>query len=335
MGFTASTFYKAWAARLRVPFLAGTKGRAVMGAFSQVLGDSTIDWANASLYERLPEFASSTPLGLIASERQLDTSAQETTAALAIRETYATAISKYYGTPLGLLLGLHFSGFDGAKIVTQNGNIYSLTTPLPTMVSGQQATWDPTPSLVTTTADALVTALTSSVTPSRSIPAGTPWFFFDNNTDQCNRFAVIYPTWPFSALTQAFFNNSDVATATFPFAFGDTTYSVIYGPPSAPVILTVDGTSKTTTTVNILASGQWTGSVWVTAYATGVNPLNTFSSVPLLKNSITRWRPEKAICMGVFAIQSGEMWDWPVGLTWDGDSNLWDSSSVSQILGAF
>lgn len=332
MGFVTSTFYRAWAARLRVPFLAGTKGRAVMGAFATVLGDWTIDGANASLYERLPEYASSTPLGLIASERQLDTGPQDTLSALAIRETYATVISKYYGTPLGLLLGLHFSGFDGAQIVTQNGNIYSLTQPLPPMISGQQASWDPTGNLVTSTASTLTNILTSSVTPSRSIPAGTSWWTFDGNTDQCNRFAVIYPTWPFSALAIAIFNNSDIAVVTFPFTMPDTNYGLVYGMPTDEVMLSEDGSARSTTTATIRASAPWTGSVPVIAWEPGVNPLNTFSSVPLLRNSIMRWRPEKAICMGVFAIQSGRMWGYPTTNKW-GDGGTW-GGTVTQILGA-
>ena len=75
--------------------------------------------------------------------------------------SYAVQIAKFDGSPLGVLLGLHFSGFDNAVLVQQNGRAYQLTLPLPAFTS----TWDPTPNLVVTNLDVLVAPLTSSVTP--------------------------------------------------------------------------------------------------------------------------------------------------------------------------
>jgi hypothetical protein len=60
-------------------------------------------------------------------------------------------LSKFYGRPLGILLGLHYAGFDNAVLVQQNGRAYQLTLPLPTLIVGQP--WDPTPNLVITACD--------------------------------------------------------------------------------------------------------------------------------------------------------------------------------------
>ena len=91
---------------------------------------------------------------------------------------------------------MHYAGIDNAVLVQQNGVYYQLTLPLPPPAA------DPTGNLVVGTLGALPSILTSSVTPGRSIPSGTPWWIFDNKTDFTSRFAIVFPLGS-SALTAA------------------------------------------------------------------------------------------------------------------------------------
>lgn len=272
-----------------------------------------------------PELAPQDALAALGDEMGLDQGPSELVADYAQRLRQAWVYWPYAGTPVGLLQALHFAGLDGAAVVQQNGLKYSFTTPY---TPGA----DPTANLVVSNTQTLASTLTSSVSPFRTVPSGTPWWFFDSNTDFCSRFAVLVPSWPFAAITTATFVNSDTAAVTWPFSFGNTSYSVMYGTPSDAVVLSVDVPSKTTTGCNILASGPWSGSVYVIAYAAGVNPLNTFStaSIGALKNTIKKWKPAKATCMGVSAIQSGRILGY-------GNHTLGDGGvlggTVSQIIG--
>lgn len=328
----ASSLYEAWVTRLRVSWM-GKNARRIFGGFAKVLGDLSYDYAMQGTLEHLPAFASQKSVGLISSERQLETALGEATASIAAREPYAAALHRYDGSPLRLLLGLHFAGLDGAVVVQQNGRQFSLTLPLPAFSDG----WDPKPNLVASDTAALTSPLSSPTPGHPAIPVGTPWFALDNNPDLANRFAIIFPTWPFAALGFAFFNNSDSAVVTWPVPFGSTTYKVIYGVPTDEVVLSNDATAQTKTGTILRATAPWTGIVWCIGFAAGINPFSTFSaeSIGLLMQVINLCRPEKSYCSGVYAIVSGEMWDYPTGLTWDGDSNLWDSSTTTQILGAF
>lgn len=281
----------------------------------------------AGVKAAFPELAPVDALAALGDEMGLDQGPTESVTAYATRLRQAWVYWPLAGTPVGLLQALHFAGLDGVTLVQQNGSRFTFTTPY---TPGA----DPTANVVKTDSPGLAAILTSSVPPYRTIPANTPWWFFDSNTDFCSRFAIIVNPWPFAALGVATFNNTDVATVTWPFAFGSNVYSVIPGVPNDEVILTVDGNSLTKTTANIFASGPWTGSVFCTAYAAGVSPFNTFSaaSVGALKNTIKKWKPAKATCMGVYAYQSG----WVLGY---GGHTLGDGvvlgGSISQIIGAF
>lgn len=327
----STTLYEAWITRLKVSWM-GLNARRIFGGFANVLGDKSYDWALQGTLEHLPVAASAPSLSLIASERQMEVALNEPSATLSAREPYASFLHDFDGSPLRLLLGLHFAGFDGATVIQQNGRSFSLTLPLPAFGG---STWDPKPNLVVANGPALASQLSSPTHGHPAIPAGTPWFQLDANPDLANRFKIIFPIWPFAALAQASFSNSDSATVTWPFAFASSSYSVLPGMPTDEVIIENDGTAQTTTGTVIRASGQWTGSVWVIAYADGVSPLNTFSveSASLLKQAIELCRPRKAYCTGVFATQSGRQWGWPTTVKW-GDGGTW-GGSVSQILGAF
>lgn len=341
MSFQPSTLFQSWASQLRIKWMS-FKGRAHVMAYAAVLGDWTTDWMTAALLERMPLTASSTALALIASERQADTYPGEPAATLAPRLTQWMLLWRYAGTPLGLLLGLHFSGFDGALLIQQNGVTWQLKLPLPTIVPGQP--WDPSPNLVTSSCPQLALALTSSVTPTRSIPAGTPWFYFDSNTDFCSRFAVLFPgpLMPPSFMTWgvATFAGADSAPVVWNNAFPSTSYCIQVGAVTTPdfVAVTADGSTQTQTGVTLRASAAFTGTVDVLAYQSGANPFADLhpSDLSRLRSVIVKWKPARATCFNVTALIGGELWDYLFGLTWDGDSLLWDQPASSvQILGAF
>jgi hypothetical protein len=223
--------YESWMAGLAAN--QGPARQRIIKAFASVLGDKAVEWMTWANLEHLPSYASDQSIALIASERQLDTAAGEAASSIALRAPFWLQLGRFSGTGLGILLGLHFSGFDGATLIQQNGRALSLALPLPAFVLGQ--TWDPTPNLVVTSCNPLVTSLTSSVTPGRSIPAGTPWFAFDGNTDFCSRFTVLFPgplPSQFMTVGVATFTASDTASVVWNNAFADTTYHVQPGIPT-------------------------------------------------------------------------------------------------------
>jgi len=334
VSFTPSTRYQQWITKLRVSWM-GIKAQAIMGAFAKVAGDLTYDWALRAQLEHLPEYASPTGVAYVASERQLDTNpAIESTAALATRTTQAAILWKYAGTPLGMLLALHYIGFDNAVIVTQNGLAYQLQLPLPPIpvISGQA--WQPQTSLVVTQCSQLAVALTSNVTPptsstlGRSIPAGNAWWDFDSNTDLCSRFAILFPgplnvPFLFSVNGRATFVSSDSAALSWnsPLAAPASTsssggapsssYFVVVGPPvvtdgSGPVNVTADQTTQTLTGVTLRASAPFIGYVDCTVIGLAATDAQRLQSV------IGKWRPKKATCVGVYVCLQGKFFGWPV-----------------------
>jgi hypothetical protein len=339
----SSNDFESWMAGLAAN--QGPARQRIIKAFASVLGDKSVEWMTWANLEHLPAYASDQSIALIASERQLDTATGEAASSIAQRAPFWLQLAKFSGSGLGILLGLHFSGFDGAILIQQNGRALSLTLPLPPFVLGQ--TWDPTPNLVVTACNPLVLALTSSVTPGRSIPAGTPWFAFDSDTDFCSRFTVLFPgplPSQFMTVGLATFTATDTASVTWNNAFADATYQVQPGIPTitdggGPVSVVADLTTRTTTGVQLLASGSFTGTVSVLAWQTGANPYADLhpADVSRLRTTLLKWKPAKATCVNVVAIVAGELWDYPFGLTWDGDSLTWDQSpsSTVQVLGSF
>lgn len=340
-----SSLYESWITRLKVSWM-GAKARGIFGGFAAALGDKSYDWAQQGVLEHLPGYASDpASIALEADGRQLDTYPGEPTANTAAREPFWLQIHQFRGRGLGTLLGLHFAGFDGAVLVQQNGRALSLTLPLPPFVLGH--VWDPTPNLMVTQCNALAATLTSSVTPTRSIPAGTPWFAFDGNTDFCSRFAVLFPgpALPSSFMTfaRATFSNTDAAAITWNNAFPSTSYATMPGLPTIisgpPVSVHADPATQTGAGVTIRASGAFTGTVDVLASQFGANPFADLhpSDLQRLQSTIAKWKPAKATCVGVTAMLGGELWDYPFGLTWDGDSLTWDQAPATsvQVLGAF
>lgn len=326
VSFAPSSRYEGWITALRQPWMR-TVGRRIWGAFAAALGDKALDWGTQVNLEHLPRYASAPSVVLTASERQLDTFPGEGTAALADRAPQWMTLGRFAGSPLGLLLGLHFSGFDGAVVVQQNGRAFQLTLPLPPFVDG--VTWDPTGNQVITSLSPLATVLTSNVTPpsawqaGRSIPAGQPWWALDSDTDFCSRFSILFPgPLPsyFMTCATAQFTESDTATVAWNNAFADLTYSVRVDGVTAPggelVAVNADSKAKTLSGVTLRASAPFTGTVDVVAYQACANPLADLHPADLkrLQTLIRKWGPRKATCTGVYALVQGKFMAWPVQL---------------------
>lgn len=325
MSFAPSTRFQSFVSSLRLKIFS-FKGRAQALAYATVLGDKTIDWMTAALLERMPLQASPAGVALIASERQLDVAPGEATASIAARATQWIQLGKFVGTPLGILLGLHFSGFDGAVVVQQNGVAYQLQLPLPPIIPGQA--WDPTPNQIRTPCSQLAVALTSSVTTSRSIPAGANWWQIGPSqggavdTDFCSRYAVLFPgpTLPSYFLTwaRATFTGTDLAAVSWNNAFPSSSYSILPGLPTVSsgggVAVWADGTTQTTTGVTVRASGAFTGTVDLVAFQTGANPFADLHPADLqrMQATLSKWQPRRAICVGVYALVQGNFYGWPV-----------------------
>src|SRR3954471_4788939 len=215
----ASDLFESWIVKLAA--VQGVNRKRIVGGFASVVGDKTYEWMTQADLQHLPAYASAAAIALIASERQLDVQSNEATASIADRAPFWLTLAHYYGSGLGILLGLHFAGYDGATLIQQNGRALTLTLPLPPFVLGQA--WDPSPNLVVTACPPLTLPLTSTVTPGRSIPAGTPWYAIDGDTDFTSRFVVVFPTaLPTAAATigvALFRGTSEVATATWRNAF--------------------------------------------------------------------------------------------------------------------
>lgn len=320
------TWYKTGLAAA-IPWLAGgPNGQAEAATWPRLIDDIITNQVTQARYQSLPDKCASDALPHLGGDRQLIHGSNESDVSFRTRLKDVWGQWGRAGTACGVLEQLYYFGLSGAVWVQQNGLQYTLSgAPTP----GQ----DPTALVVASNCPTTGGILTSTVAPYRQIPAGTPWTFFDGNTDLCNRFAIRVPSWPFAAVGVAFFNNTDNATVTWPFAFGSTVYSVIPGVPNAPVLLSVDGSGvQTTTTARILASGPWTGSVLCTGYAVGVNPMNTYSaaSAGILQRLISTFRPN-ALCTGVYAINSGRVLGDGRHL---GDGGVL-GGSVTQILGSF
>lgn len=314
-----------WLQNLPIPWLVSGPVGSKWATATGTIIDTYVGYLKQGIQARMPDKAPLDALPHIGADRQLVQGSNESTASFAARLLDAWGQWGRAGTPCSVLEQLYYFGLSGAIWVQQNGLQYTLSgAPTP----GQ----DPTSLVVASNCPTTGGTLSSSADPYRQIPAGTPWAFLDANTDLCNRFSIRIPFWPFAAQTQVTFNGTDSAVATWPFKFGGNVYSVIPGVPNVPVILTVDGNSLTRTQATILASGPWSGTVTVTAYAAGVSPLNTFSlaSLGILQRLISTFRPN-AICTSVYAINNGRVLGDGRHL---GDGGVL-GGSVTQILGSF
>jgi hypothetical protein len=193
--------FATWVTKLRLAWM-GAKAKAIMGGFAAVAGDRFVEWTKRANYEHLPEYAADpASVGLIASERRIDQGPSETTEDLAARLTRAVQLWRLAGTPLGLLVALHFADFPGGVIVQQNG-------------LGAQLTGSPV--LDDLTAEKLLAGPPSwyeEVDLAEHPLLEHPWFVFDRGQESfCSRFAVLFP--PPSLAVDGQVNTALVSSAT-------------------------------------------------------------------------------------------------------------------------
>lgn len=327
--------YVDWYHGLPIKWFAAEEVGQYEGTANGTLIDTQLARVKAGIKARMPGQAPTDALPHIGGDRGLVQGPIGSNADFIIRLQTAWDNWARAGTFLEMLVQLYWAGYTGVTIVQQNGLAFSLS-------GNPTAGVDPTSLLVITDCDATTSVITSSITPTRQIPAGTPWFWFDSNTDLCSRFAIIITGALPIQKTRVTFTNSDVGTATWLDGFTDTSYSVYIGGVTVtdggePVVVGADGSTKTIDGIDLDASAPFTGYVDMLAAPAGVDPFTYLSPIrqTILKSLISRWRPN-AVCAGVFALFQGETWDFPLGKTWDGDSLTWDTPAEwAQLLGSF
>lgn len=313
---------------LPIPWLAGNSvGQANAGALGQVL-DGAIDQLRQSVKAHMPSLAPLDALPYIGGDRKLIQGPTETTASFRIRCKDAWAQWQRAGTACSVLEQIaYYLQSNSAVWVQQNGLAYTLSAmPTPGV--------NPMPLLVISNLSATAAVMTSTAPPYRTIPAGTPWFAFDGNTDMCNRFAIIFPgplPAAFGSITgTATFAGTSSAVMTWSQPVGGSYFPMVGQPVitdgGVNVALSVDGTSETATSVTINASRDFTG--YVTGTVLGMSAID----VNNLQILISAFRPN-AICMGVSSLTTGKMIGFS-GLTLGSGATL-GGSVISQILGVF
>lgn len=331
MAPNASAF-RDWYAGLPIPWLvSGPNGQAEANAWPALL-DAYVQQLVSARYCAFPDKAPVDALGHLGGDRQFIQGSAESNSSFTARLKDAWGQWSRAGTWCSVLEQLYYFGLTNAVIVQPNGLSYTLSgAPTP----GQ----DPTSLVVASATSTLGCPLTSSTMPTRPVPAGNAWFSLSSDANLTNQFAVIAPTWPFSAIALAKFIGTNSATVTWTIPFSSTAYSLMIGTPTDAVSLYADGTTQTKTGITIRSSAPWTGSVWVIAFASGINPLNWFDSTSYgaMQRLISAFRPN-ATCVGVYFIATGgRTWDcFPAGTTWDGGTYAtWDTNTVTQVLSAF
>lgn len=185
-----------WLQQLEIPWLvSGPNGRADVTSYGTVL-DGQVALVKAAVKARFPELAPADALPYLASERGLlqggtiGGGPSESNSAFGTRLKQAWDVPGWpvAGTPYAILIQLYYSlGYTNVIIAQQNGLIYGLVA---------SPTGDPDTDLDIETAAPLITPATPG--PDRedqkTIPAGTPWWYFDDKTDFCSRFVVIFPS---------------------------------------------------------------------------------------------------------------------------------------------
>ncbi len=189
---SAPTTITEWLRSLKIPWLVGGEnGSADVGAYGGVL-DAQVALIKEAVKARMPTEAPSDALQHIGNDRGLIQGGQysgypESDEDFAERLRLAWDNSwPYAGTPLGIFKQLWDTlQYDYPIIIQQNGLIY---------------TWDTTTVTVDTAAE-LIADATPYPTPlyTKTIPAGEPWWRFDDKTDFCSRFMVLFwnggPGW--------------------------------------------------------------------------------------------------------------------------------------------
>jgi hypothetical protein len=313
----SDTFFEDWITRLRMSWM-GDAAQRIFGGFG-ALADKGRRWAQQANVEHLPLKASAASLPLIGADRRMPRGLFESEATYRLRLTQAIPQWTYAARPLGLLMALHYAGFENAILVQQNGRAFQLADAGP--VNPEQA----------------ITSLGGN--PRLN---GHPWWTFDADDGWCSRFAILFTASPaFTTWATATFDNSDEATAVWNKPFDDANYETLTGMPvttGPPVTVGVVASSKTAADILVQASGPFTGTVTLFAYPTGANPFAwlSFGDLARLKSTILTWRGGKQKCMGVYVLVQGKFWGWPVMTfgDWKAAGRKWGGSVVIRFDGA-
>lgn len=210
----SSQIGQTWARQLRLAFN-GTKGNAILSSFAALLIDKAIDWGTAAVTMRFPLQADGTPtdpaaLAMLAHERQLEQGPAETDADFAARLEDFSAQWALAGTPLGMLVQLHYAGLGGGVLIQQNGLAHHVDTPSladidPAAIKSGPPSWYHR--------DVLPNAnphIPASTDGRPAIAANTiPWAAFaadpmDADGNQYNsRFLLLYPSAPHPDFTDS------------------------------------------------------------------------------------------------------------------------------------
>lgn len=330
-----ASFTEYWQ-NLPIPWLVGGKNGQADATSQGTVVDQQVSLIKQATKAHMPGQGPADALPHSGGDRQLEQGPAETNQNFITRIQTAWDDWARAGTALELLVQLFWGGFPNAVIVQQNGLAYSLS-------GSPTAGQDPTSLLTITTLGTLGSSLTPVSPAIRTIPAGNPWWTIDSNTNFCSRFAVLFPGLLPSAFrtsaTATFTGAEDGFTVPWPTAtwnnpFPDTTYKVqvgaVYVTDGAGIVTVVaDATTKTQTSIQIISSAPFTGTVDVLAWQAGANPMADLHPADLarLRRLIFRWRPEKATCTGIVARVQGNLWGWPVR-TWNNGELFTAGSTV-------
>jgi hypothetical protein len=298
--------YKEWLQSTGVPWLTGNLvGRSYWAAIGGALDDEVSQIIQAT-QASFPDSAPPDALPALADEFQMDQVPGEPNATFATRLRTAWSIWPYAGSSVGLLLALYYAGFPNAVVVQQNGTYAQLVPPL-------------------NPADYTTNFQFGNQGPNPAIAGAPPWWMFDFNNAYGSRFAVLFPgtlPGPFRTTAAATFTGVENSVAvTWNNLFADATYKVMIGPPTitdanGPVAIDFDPTTKTASGLTVRTSSPFAGTVELLAYQSGagVNPFVDLHPADLarLQRTIRRWRPAKAVCVGVYAAVQGRFFGWPV-----------------------
>jgi hypothetical protein len=209
--------FEEWITHLRLSWM-GERARRIWGGFAAVLGDKVYTQAQQANFEHMPELAKDpASLGLLASERGIETFDGEPMATLAARVVRANQLWRAAGTPIPMLLELNACfPASGPVVVQQNGRYWELTnfgydlyndlySPEPGLLLDQLGAFldggDP-PSWLVAGDLGPNPAIPASADGKPAIAAGTvPWWTFDSGMDaednQYNsRFGLLFLAGP-------------------------------------------------------------------------------------------------------------------------------------------
>lgn len=310
----------AWLQNLPITWLVGNENGRADSAAQGAVYDDQVDRVKQAVKARFPDHAPADGLANVGNDRKLIQGYAETDDEFRIRCKNAWEQWELAGTWAELLFQLYWScGLTATStaIVQQNGYSFNL-------VSNPAIDEDPTTLLA-------VTPLGENY--NITYPDPVPWWTFDDRDDLCSRFAiVVWGQIPGTIMVTAratFDGTSNRATATWSGPWDGSNYNVMVAPAvttdgSIPVV-SADGPSKTSTTVDVVASAPFTGYVDLLGWLPGGNPFAgpSESTQNIIRSVVNTWRPAKAKFMGVYVLVSGCLWGWPVGTTWGQGGLKW------------